>query len=91
MENGEYDVVITDLGMPEVGGWEVARFARDHYRNTPVILISGWGAQLDGEDAARRVDAVLPKPFQLDELRDTIEKVVYHANKLAAKPSSILG
>jgi len=38
-------------------------------------LISGWGAQLDNQDALSKVDAVLPKPFQMDELKETIERV----------------
>lgn len=76
-----FDLVITDLGMPEVGGWEVARFCREHSPGTPIILISGWGAQLDNQDALSKVDAVLPKPFQMDELKETIERVTVALSK----------
>jgi signal transduction histidine kinase/CheY-like chemotaxis protein len=76
LKNERFDLVITDLGMPEVGGWDVARACRELYPGMPVILISGWGAQLDGKEALKKVDAVLPKPFQLDELKETIEQVV---------------
>ena len=76
MEREKFDLVITDLGMPEIGGWDVAQFCRDKYPDTPIILISGWGAQIDCDEARERVDAVLPKPFRLDEFEETIRTVI---------------
>lgn len=76
LEQEEFDLVVTDLGMPEVGGWEVAQFCRNKYPRMPVILISGWGAQLDGEDALQRVNAVLAKPFRMEEFEETISSVM---------------
>lgn len=76
LEKEEFDLVITDLGMPEVGGWEVAQFCRNKCPRMPVILISGWGAQLDGEEALQRVDAVLAKPFRMEEFEATINSVI---------------
>jgi signal transduction histidine kinase/CheY-like chemotaxis protein len=79
LQDKRYDLVVTDLGMPEVGGWDVARFCRENYPGMPVILISGWGAQLNNEEALSRVDAILPKPFQLDEMKETIDAVMSKA------------
>ncbi len=76
LEEEEFDLVVTDLGMPDVGGWEVAQFCRNKYPRTPVILISGWGAQLDGEEALQRVNAVLAKPFRMEEFEATINSVM---------------
>lgn len=76
LEEKEFDLVVTDLGMPEVGGWEVARFCRNKYPRMPVILISGWGAQLDGEEALQRVDAVVAKPFSMEEFEESIKSVI---------------
>lgn len=76
LEVEEFDLVVTDLGMPEVGGWEVARFCRNKYPRMPVILISGWGAQLDGEEALERVDAVVAKPFSMEEFEESIKSVM---------------
>jgi CheY-like chemotaxis protein len=76
LENKRFDLVITDLGMPEVGGWDVARFCREHHPGMPVLLVSGWGAQLDSDEALQKVDAILPKPFQMGEIKETIEKVM---------------
>lgn len=81
LEDEKFDLVITDLGMPEVGGWDVARYCRERHPGMPVLLISGWGAQLDNDEALQKVDAILPKPFQMDEIKETIEKVMATAAK----------
>jgi CheY-like chemotaxis protein len=73
MRSGSYHVVVTDLGMPEITGWEVARQARVLSPPLPVVVISGWGAHLG--DGIEEVDAILAKPFHLDQLRETITQV----------------
>ncbi|MBI4588531.1 MAG: response regulator [Candidatus Rokubacteria bacterium] len=64
-----HDLVLTDLGMPEMSGWQVARAVKDLSPETPVILITGWGEQLDLE-ALREgsVELVLSKPFRVNEV-----------------------
>lgn len=71
-----YDVVVTDLGMPEVTGWDVARAAKLHQPRLPVLVISGWGAQY-GDDCLGEtgVDAMLAKPFHLQQLREHVERL----------------
>lgn len=76
LEQEKFDLVITDLGMPEFSGWDVARFCRAKYPGIPVLLISGWGAQIDRDEALQKVDAVLPKPFQLAEFEKAIKTVI---------------
>jgi CheY-like chemotaxis protein len=71
-----YDVIITDLGMPGVTGWDVARSAKMHEPKLPVVVISGWGAQFtDDQLTDSGVDAMLAKPFHLKMLRETIERL----------------
>ena len=41
------DLVMTDLGMPVKNGWEVAKWVKTNTTGIPVILITGWGANLD--------------------------------------------
>jgi CheY-like chemotaxis protein len=76
MQESDFDIVITDLGMPGITGWEVARRARLMSPRLPVIIISGWGAQLDDEQIADcEVDIVLAKPFHLNQLREAITEI----------------
>lgn len=69
-------VVITDLGMPHVDGRSVARGVKQASRDTPVILLTGWGERLiaDG-DAPANVDRVLSKPPRLRELRKALAEL----------------
>ncbi len=71
-----YDVVITDLGMPDIDGHHVARTIKTESPNTPVIMITGWGTimQEDGENAPE-VDAVVGKPPNMQELNDLLLRV----------------
>ena len=86
LEEEEFDLVVTDLGMPEVGGWEVAQLCRNKYPHMPVILISGWGAQLDGDEALQRVDAVLAKPFRMEEFEEIINSVIAKSKRYLPTP-----
>ncbi|NIT55201.1 MAG: response regulator, partial [Aliifodinibius sp.] len=44
-----YDVILTDLGMPEMSGWEVARAVKNKLPQSRVILVTGWGMQAEEE------------------------------------------
>jgi PAS domain S-box-containing protein len=73
----EYDLVMTDLGMPDMSGWEVATEIRAQRPHVPVILVTGWGATLSHEEVERSgVSAVVHKPFEIDELIATAGAVL---------------
>lgn len=66
----EFALVITDLGMPHIDGREVARVIKHASRNTPIVLLTGWGQRLVAEgDVPANVDRVLSKPPKLRDLR----------------------
>lgn len=71
------DVVVTDLGLPGMGGLEMARAARQLAPGVPVVLVTGWGDREDVEGArGREVDAVLMKPVDPDALIAVVGKMV---------------
>jgi PAS domain S-box-containing protein len=70
-EVGDYDLVITDLGMPDMSGREVAVAVKDIKPGTPVVLITGWGVQLDSEEMPE-IDGVVAKPFSKESLLEQI-------------------
>lgn len=75
-EDGKFDVLVTDLGMPGVNGWDVARRARQLDPPLPVIVISGWGAQITQDQLeAAGVKMILPKPFRLEQIRQAISGI----------------
>jgi signal transduction histidine kinase/CheY-like chemotaxis protein len=64
------DVVVTDLGMPEMTGWDVARAVRTRHPGLPVGLITGWAVALEISDEERRgVDFLIAKPYTMEALR----------------------
>jgi CheY-like chemotaxis protein len=71
LERGEpIDVVITDLAMPGMSGWEVARAVKARWPKLPVVLVTGWGEAAGGNDEERAaVDVMLAKPVTLEALR----------------------
>ncbi len=73
IEAHKFDVILTDLGMPEMSGWELARLIKKKLPDSRVIMVTGWGEQAREELKHHPyVDDVLPKPY---ELKDLIQKI----------------
>jgi CheY-like chemotaxis protein len=71
------DVVVTDVGMPGMGGLEVARAAKEIAPTVPVVVVTGWAEREDITRAqGHEVDAVLIKPVDPDALSATVGDVV---------------
>ncbi len=71
-----YDVVLTDLGMPEMSGWDVAREVKNRLPKSKVILVTGWGMRAEKELTNHQyVDQVLSKPYDLHQLLTVIEQI----------------
>lgn len=68
-QHGSFDLVLTDLGMSECTGWEVASAIKAMAPRTPVVLITGWALTLDrGKLKGAGIDLILNKPFQVTEV-----------------------
>lgn len=75
-EGDPFAVVLSDLGMPYVDGRKVASAIKAASPGTPVVLVTGWGRQMQMEnDLPPEVDRVLAKPPQLAELREVLASV----------------
>ena len=71
----KFDIVLTDLAMPDISGYEVARSIRKVYADIPIILVTGWEAKLDsGRLEPSGITRVLYKPFRIEQLTEIIEK-----------------
>ena len=74
----DYDLVITDIVMPIVSGTGVISIVKKKAPQLPVIAITGWG-QIPGELAIEaKADVVLDKPFEVEELDDSISRLLSH-------------
>ena len=62
-----YDVVLCDLGMPGMNGWEVAREASQIVDKLNFYIVTGWGRQIEAEKPPSiSISGVLTKPVDLD-------------------------
>jgi len=81
-----FDVVLTDLSLPDIDGWEVARASKTAAPTTPVALITGWGVTLLKAEIERRgVDLVIKKPLDPRLLLNEIENLLQIGGR---KPSA---
>ncbi len=75
-EPGRFDLVFTDLGMPDMSGWEVTRRIRERDPAVPVVLVTGWGNQIGVEEAREQgVSRVLAKPFTVQKVTSAIAEI----------------
>ncbi len=71
------DLVITDLGLPGLSGWDVANAVKKESQSTPVVLFTGWGVKLDQEDAKRQsVDRFISKPFNMEQILNLVSELL---------------
>ena len=62
--DGRFDVVLTDLGLPDMDGWQVAGEIKQSAPAMPIALVTGWGINLDGAEIRRRgIDLLVKKPL----------------------------
>ncbi|HLA13368.1 MAG TPA: PAS domain S-box protein [Pyrinomonadaceae bacterium] len=78
-----FDVVFTDLAMPEMDGWETAREIRKHWPEISIVLVTGYGpgtAAPDGEESL--VDGIIGKPFDFGQVSNTLGEVRHKRQRL---------
>jgi len=72
----EFDGVFTDVGMPGMSGWELAREIRQTDKQIPIAVITGWGeAVASHEQKAAGVNWVVAKPFTADRIAELVQAV----------------
>jgi CheY-like chemotaxis protein len=80
-----FDLVLTDLGMPELNGWELATRLKVADPSLHIALVTGWGGQLDEAQLARSdIDTVLAKPFQIEDLAALVAQVAERRRRSGA-------
>jgi CheY-like chemotaxis protein len=80
MRAGRADLVVLDLMMPEVSGWDVliARAADADLRRIPVIVASANRGPEIADALRGGICALLPKPFELEALRALVASCLVH-------------
>lgn len=72
-----FDLVVTDLAMPGLTGWQVASAVKSRNPETPVALVTGWGDRIDPDEArVKGVDFLLAKPVKLEDIAALVARAL---------------
>ncbi len=75
-ETEGFDLVITDLVLPNISGVAVISIVKNKFPKTPVIAITGWGEHPEALAKEARADLVLEKPFKLPDLENAAQELM---------------
>ena len=75
-EEQGFDLVITDLVMPNISGVGLIAIIKKKFPSLPVIAITGWGEHPEELATEFQADQILEKPFELSELDKAIKGII---------------
>jgi CheY-like chemotaxis protein len=76
-DEGGWDLVLTDLVMPTVNGWDVIEAIRRRAPTLPIVLITGLSDSAVMHRAGEWRVPVIAKPFRLETLKATVVEALY--------------
>jgi signal transduction histidine kinase/ActR/RegA family two-component response regulator len=82
---GRFDGIFTDIGMPEMTGWELVSEIRQRSQTMPIAIISGWADAISLETKnAVKADWVVAKPFDIDRISQIAQEIAQRRTVTAA-------
>jgi len=85
----EITLVMTDIGMPFMDGYELFRELKKLNPKLPIIISSGFGEKIVTSRIAREeIAGLLGKPYSFEQLLDVLKSVVEGVSKAAQKPNT---
>lgn len=81
IKENNYDIVITDIAMPDMNGLELINYIRGSKPGTKIIAMTGWNGFIDKENNSKP-DYVLSKPFTMEDLELSISRIYEYRDNL---------
>ncbi|MBK6346916.1 MAG: response regulator [Bacteroidales bacterium] len=76
--NGDYDVILMDIDMPQMNGWEATIEIRRKKMNIPIIALTAYSEESFRKKSFEAgMDYFLSKPYNKEEIYETIRKCVH--------------
>jgi PAS domain S-box-containing protein len=80
LADADVELVFTDLSMPEMDGWEVAREIRRRWPLMSIVLVTGYGKGTDVIDGEKNLfNGFIAKPFDFSQIMETIARATQKA------------
>lgn len=78
LETTSYDLIITDIGMPYMNGWQLTEEIRKRFGcDQKVVIVTGWGDQVDSiQKKEYHIDDVLGKPLMIEQIKKLLERIL---------------
>ena len=78
LENKKYDILITDLNLPDVDGENIIKFCIDHKINIPIIVLTADShlERMKKIHELYNINTYLTKPFSIKKLMSIIEEIL---------------
>ena len=79
IESANFDLIVTDVTIPDMDGMELVRAVRELGHSVPIVAVAGGGGRVDEEallTIARELGEVevVPQPFNLDHIRAVLAR-----------------
>jgi CheY-like chemotaxis protein len=71
----DFDIVFTDLSMPGMDGWEVAREVRRRSPRTRIAVVTGYGRDAARTQGDAPADTVIGKPFDFAQVEEVLAQL----------------
>ena len=82
LEKERYDLVICDLGMPQVSGWDVIKVVESLDKKPKIGLITGWADMLDSlNQDDMGIDFIISKPIKYKKLSTTVKETLLNESQ----------
>jgi len=76
-KNKQYDLIVSDIKMPEISGVDIIKKLKENNYNTHFILMTGFSGEYSEQSVlALGIDAYLEKPFNIQLLIEIVESVL---------------
>jgi DNA-binding response OmpR family regulator len=81
LQSDTFDLIITDLGLPGINGWDLARASKRYQIDVPIISISSWqGKEAEEKTREYGIDIAIWKPFRIDQVHQAIDSLCFGRN-----------